>query len=266
MRKGIVTFFGYAYDKNQIFQDIKDAGFDSVMASTDSRFFWETGDLDFQTKKMKELHLDTDSLHSTYVTASLPYMWQKGFKGYRILCGLKKDVKKAKKYGFKYLVVHTEGQISDIGLARFCSLVKFAQKNNVIIAIENLISNREILAYLFENIKSDYLKFCFDSGHENCFAGNMGVLEQFAHKLCCLHLHSNDGTSDMHTLNKYGNVDWDRIARILASIPNCDEIVLDYELIMHYKREENTPQGVLSECYKQACELENMIQKYKKQG
>ncbi len=263
MKKGISNFFGYEYDYNQIYKDIKNAGFDCIMSSSDKNFFYQTGNMKFQAKAMKELSLLPDSLHSTYKTDDLPYFFKSGLKGYKMLCSLKRDVKIAQKYGYKFLVVHLEGELSTIGVNRVEKLVEFGEKHNVIIAIENLIANRNILAYLFEHIKSDYLRFCFDAGHENCFAGQMGVLEQFADKLVCLHLHSNDGASDMHTLNKYGTVNWNRIARVLASLKNCDDIVLNYELIMRYRTKKDTAQSVLKECFAQACELEEMIKKYK---
>ena len=263
MRKGIVTFFGYEYDKNQVFEDIKNAGFDSFMTSSDSRFFYQSGDLNFQTKKAQSLGLHKDSLHSTYKTSNLPYFWQKGFRGYKILQGLKKDVKTASKFGFKFLVVHLEGEYSLIGEKRIAKLLEFAKKHNVVIAIENLTKNRDILDRLFKTFDTPNLMFCFDAGHENCFPLQMGVLEQFASRLVCLHLHSNDGTSDMHTLNKYGNVNWERIAKVLAGLKNCDEIVLDYELIMRYRQDDDTAESVLKECYKQACDLEQMIIQFK---
>ena len=264
MKKGIVTFFGFEYDKNKMFEDIKNAGFDSYMTSSDKRFFFQSGNLKFQTNKTQELGLYKDSLHSTYKTENLPFFWKKGIKGHCILKGLIKDVKLARKYGFKYLVVHLEGEISDVGIRRMEKLLKVAYRYGIVIAIENLVHNREILDKLFTTFDSPYLMFCFDAGHENCFEGQMGVLEQFAHRLVCLHLHSNDGTRDMHTLNKYGNVNWERIAKVLAGLKNCDELVLDYELIMRYRTESDTAQSVLKECYNQACELEKMIEKYKK--
>ena len=63
----------------------------------------------------------------------------------------------------------------------------------------------------------------------------------------------------MHTLNKYGNIDWDKLASKLAK---CNEVNLDYEMIL-YTRENETPIDVLNECIKQANELEKKILKYR---
>ena len=43
MKKGISNFFGYEYDYNQIYKDIKNAGFDCIMSSSDKNFFYQTG-------------------------------------------------------------------------------------------------------------------------------------------------------------------------------------------------------------------------------
>lgn len=66
----------------------------------------------------------------------------------------------------------------------------------------------------------------------------------------------------MHTLNKYGNVDWDKFARKLALLRN--DINLDYEIMMRYRQNE-TPEDVLAEVIAQATQLEKLIEKYKKQ-
>ena len=66
---------------------------------------------------------------------------------------------------------------------------------------------------------------------------------------------------DMHTLNKYGNINWEEVAKRLATIKR--PINLDYEVLMCYRKNE-TPQEVLKEVYKQACKLEKLIESNKK--
>ena len=63
----------------------------------------------------------------------------------------------------------------------------------------------------------------------------------------------------MHTLNKYGCINWDKIAQKLAK---ANEVNLDYELLMNYRQNE-TMKEVLRETFKEAQELEEMIKKYK---
>ena len=69
------------------------------------------------------------------------------------------------------------------------------------------------------------------------------------------------GKNDDHTLNRYGTIDWDKIAKQLAEISFNGS--LDYETLMAVRNDE-TDIKVAREVYKQACEFENMIEKYKK--
>ena len=59
---------------------------------------------------------------------------------------------------------------------------------------------------------------------------------------------------DQHTLNKYGNLDWENLAKVLAKAKQ--DISLDYEIL---NKLENNAEEVLSTVYNQACELENLI-------
>ena len=57
-----------------------------------------------------------------------------------------------------------------------------------------------------------------------CDNGTLVLYEKY-------HLHKreyNNGKKDEHTLNKYGNIDWDLLAKKLS---NCNEVNLDYELL-----------------------------------
>ena len=231
------------------------------MTCTDTRFDWQNGTLEEQCAMFDKLGIKRDSLHSTYTTGTLPLFWQEGQAGEDILNGLIDDVKLCAKYNFKCLVVHLIGDITQVGFERFKKLISIAEQNNVVLAIENLDVNIELLEFLFNNISSPSLRFCFDSGHEHCFNYD-GTLEKFGKYLVCLHLHDNAGIEDDHTLNKYGTIDWDNMAKRLASIPHIEDVVLNYELLMNYKSEDDNSETVLKECYKQACDLEKAINKY----
>ena len=79
----------------------------------------------------------------------------------------------------------------------------------------------------------------------------------YGDKLACVHLHDNKGLKDDHTLNKYGNIDWDIVAQKIAK--NNPNICLDYEILMHYRTSKDNAYNVLQETIKQAKELEEKI-------
>ena len=128
------------------------------------------------------------------------------------------------------------------------------------LAVENINYQKPFID-IFDNIDHLYLKFCYDSGHNNCFDPDFDYLEKYGDKLICLHLHDNNGIQDQHTLNKFGTIDWNKIAKKLAKL-NLDNISLDYEILM-YGGIKVSEDECLKETFKQAVELEYLVNKYK---
>lgn len=282
MNKGICFHFGYVYENLDIerqVKDLKNAGFDCVIDTADPTFKHENGANKKRFKLFNKYGLKLSSLHMRYNKDELPYFWQQCKIGNKLERNLIKDVKIAHKYGFTCVVVHIRGEWSEVGANRLKNILKYCEQLNVPLAIENLNGNSKLLDKVFKTIKSDYLKFCYDAGHNNAFDPEVDYLTKYKNKLITLHLHDNLGKDvpvekykkigyeklnpDMHTLNKYGNIDWEQIAFKLSKIKQ--PINLDYEVMMCYRKNE-TAQEVLREVYKQACKLEKLIEGYKKES
>ena len=210
-----------------------------------------------------------------YKKDSLEHFWIDDKIGDMLEKNLKKDIKIAKKFGFKCVVVHLCGVPNKIGYDRLNRILKLCKKCDVPIAIEN-INDANCLDEVLNKISNPYLKFCYDSGHNHAFNGDQDYLLRYKNRLAALHLHDNLGPKqkksqikgftikkeslDMHTLNKYGTIDWCETAKQLAQVEG--PINLDYELLMCYHKGE-TAKEVLKEAYAQACELEAMINKHR---
>ena len=287
MNKGICFYFGYVYeDLDKQVRDIKQAGFDCVMTNPDPAMNKENGTIRKQVKLFKKYGIKLSSLHSRYKRVELPHFFKDDKIGKKLERNLIKDVKIAHKFGFTCVVVHMKGEFSQIGLDRIKRVLKVCEKLNVPLALENLSNNGKVLEQIFKNVQSDYLKFCWDVGHNNAFTPDIDFASIYKDKLIALHLHDNLGAyvddetykelgykniypegegrtynPDMHTLNKYGNINWKEVAKRLAKVEN--ELNLDYEVMMIYRKDE-TPEEVLNEVYKQACELEKLIKNAKK--
>lgn len=264
MDKGICLFFGYKSPLKERLQKIKSAGFTSIITSADKRFNQQNGTLNKQVKEIKKAGLKLSSLHASYDRYLLHNFFKKNKIGDKIERGLKKEIKLAKKYGFTCLVVHLEGEPTDIGLNRFNRIFKVCEKYNIPLAIENLCSdeNKKILPYLFTNLNSSYLKFCFDSGHNNARHKDINYLEKYKDSVIALHLHDNDGNTDQHTLNQFGTRNWKKTAEDLAKCKNITS--LDYEILMHVTNSPLSEDETLNICYQNALKLEKMIEDYKK--
>jgi len=258
MNKGISFYFGYDINYKERAKMIKEAGFDCVIANADKRFNNQNGPFRKQIKMFKKVGLKLSSLHMRYSDPELKYFFENHKIGDKLEKNIIKDLKVAKKYGFTCVVVHLKEELTQVGIDRLKRILKVCEKLDVPLAIEN-IDYQALFVELFETIDNKYLRFCYDSGHNNFFDSYFDYLEKYKEKLICLHLHDNDGTDDQHTLNRFGSIDWDEIAKKLAK---CNDVNLDYELLMCVKGGKNSKEA-LDECYKQACELENLILKYR---
>lgn len=258
MNKGISFYFGYKIEPKKRVKMIKDAGFDCVITSADKRFNKQNGTIRKQVKLFKKVGLKLSSLHATYKDNELHNFFLDNKIGDKIEKGIINDLKIAKKYGFNCVVVHLKEEISEIGINRIKRILNVCEELDVPLAIEN-IDYQYLFVELFNSIEHKYMRFCYDSGHNNFFDKEFDYFSKYGDKLICLHLHDNDGTDDLHTLNRYGTIEWEDIARGLSK---CNEVNLDYELIMRVKGKFDA-KGALDECYKQACELEEAILKFK---
>ena len=95
--------------------------------------------------------------------------------------------------GAPILVVHLSSgvkapQISDIGRARFETLVEHAAAKGVTIAFENqrFLFN---IAWAFHYFRdASNVGFCWDVGHQACATPNIEFMKLFGDKLVCTHL------------------------------------------------------------------------------
>ena len=263
MKIGISYYHGINNNLEKRAILIKDAGISTIMTSDDKRFRSQNGSLRKQVRLLKKYQLELSSLHMRYNSKELPDFWKDTKLGYKLFKNLKKDIKFASKYGFTCVVVHVEGEYSNIGEKRIKKLLDLCEKLKVYLAIENT-NNLPLFEKIFTNIEHDYLKFCYDSGHNNVYNKEYDYFDKYGDKLVALHLHSNDGSSDQHTLNEYGNVDWDKIAKGLAKCTN--DISLDYEVLFADKKalDKYSEEEILKIVKQQGDDLSQLIDKYKK--
>jgi len=194
-----------------------------------------------------------------YQAKELSHFWEKGKRGEVLVKNLKKDIKLANKHGFSCLVVHLKGRYTQIGEQRLLKVLNICEKYNVNLAVENL-DNEKLFVKIFEKLNHPNLKFCYDLGHHNLWMKNIDLLEVYGNKLVALHLHSNMGKCDTHSLKKFGNINWDTLAQKLAKLP---DIPLDFELLMKDKPKNMTVEQVLKDCFKDAKYLKEKINYYR---
>ncbi len=127
--------------------------------------------------------------------------------------------------GGKYIVVHpinmaydySRQQERDFNMAMYKKLIPAARKYGLVVCLENLFLERN--GHLMEGIGSDFNEaaamvdelnaiageevfgFCFDVGHANILGKNLyQAVLTMGQRLKILHIHDNDGISDLHTM------------------------------------------------------------------
>ena len=227
MRKyTIVDYFGYNLLPRERMKSIKLAGFDGVVLLWADYF--DDDYKDFPRYAEKE-GLFVENTHAPYKYANS--IWEDGVVGDAYTSHIMKCVEDCFYYNIPTLVVHPINGVtplpqSTIGIERFQRIVEHAEKFNINIAVENQ-GNPEYIDYVFQNIKSDKLRFCFDSGHEKVYSPQLDLLDLYGDKLAALHLHDNDGSDDTHALPFTGLVDWAKISKKLKTIHYRGAIALE---------------------------------------
>ncbi len=198
-------------DLNEYLGTVKALGFDNTFSTT---------------RPIETMYAFADAVAKagmTYETVHAPFknindIWHDGEAGDVALALIASGVDAASEVGAPVSVIHLSSGTSnlpptDIGRARFTKLIEYAASKNITLAFENTRKLANI-AWIFEEFAdADNVRYCFDSGHESCFAPGREYLPIFGHKLICTHLHDNDGTADEHLLPFDRSSDFARVTR-----------------------------------------------------
>lgn len=127
--------------------------------------------------------------------------------------------------GGRYLVVHpvtlayeySKKEEYDFNMEMYQGLIPAAKRYGIVICLENMFMDQN--AHLTEGVCSDFVEaaawidelngiageelfgFCFDIGHANILGKNLyQSVVALGDRLKILHVHDNDGVSDLHTM------------------------------------------------------------------
>jgi len=105
----------------------------------------------------------------------------------------------------------------------FDEIAEDCLRTGVRIAVENLNGapierSLEMFGKLFERHSADTVGLCYDCGHaELSEPGQFRILENHGDRLIATHLHDNRSVRDDHLLPGDGNIDFDRLIRLIAA-------------------------------------------------
>ena len=216
---GVDAFHGLAY--------IKNAGFDSFFTG------YKNDELvALIAEEGAKLGLDYETIHAPF--KGINNIWFDGEEGDEVLKTLTTCLESCANHGIPTMIVHLSSgnnapAINDIGHARFDSLVDLAVKKNVTVAFENQrkLANLAFVMELYKDIEQ--VGFCWDNGHEACFALGKEFMPFFGERLVALHIHDNlrKYNEDMHLLPFDGILDFHRFGEHIRNSGYTGTLMLE---------------------------------------
>ena len=231
MRKiGINIRPNITYGVDPFFDCIANTGFDN---------FFTYGNLpDFIShlaKKADEKGMCYEALHAPM--DGINDLWLPGDNGEHTVALLEQSVDLADQNGIKKIIMHVSSKencphVTDIGLLRFDRIVNYAANKNIVIAIENQRKLGNIATILEIYGKDSNVAFCWDVGHEKCFAYGREYMPLFGDKCVLTHIHDNgcQYNVDEHLLPFDGSIDFRRTAEILHNSDYKGTLMLEIDL------------------------------------
>ncbi len=157
----------------------------------------------------------------------------------RIVDEIKRAIEVAESIPFKYLIQHIghgpeeyDERKVDTAFNSLDELSLFARQRGVQILLENIPNEMSTATRLRQFLDATHLDlyFVFDTGHAHIGAGVEHEFEIMQDRVRSLHIHDNDGASDLHLFpfsDKGGTIDWERAMHLIRAHPNQYPLLLE---------------------------------------
>lgn len=266
MRKYINFNYNFNSDYGTRVERIVRSGFDGVFLYSENDPIKSidvvlSSGLEIETLHLPYRKFDHGALiDSRYVNV----LWRGGYEAEMYVDELCEQVEFAGRYKIRTVVMHITGgdsppPISDGGIRCIEKVLNLCEKKGIVLCLENL-RRLDYLNYIFESLKSNNLKLCFDSGHANAMTHNLDKFPWdtvYGDKLYCLHLNDNFGNHDSHLIPLMGNIAWESLINKLFSLnPNLN---LTLEVRANQEQLMRSEGMFLKECMDGLNSIENFI-------
>ncbi|MFP6584984.1 MAG: sugar phosphate isomerase/epimerase [Candidatus Hydrogenedentota bacterium] len=219
-RSGMYAAFGFHVPFEERLAKIAEIGFEATS------MWWEHKNERIRKLKylapamIKGVGLDLESIHVPYSDCN--HLWSDDDVARDASLNQHLEwIDDCNRHEVRIMVMHvTLGKqppaVNQIGIASYETLVRHAEEQGVVVAIENTRVNDHIDA-LFNQIDSSSLGFCYDISHDVLYSNDPGkLLRDHGARLASTHLADTDGKLDRHWLPGAGSIDY---ADILQSFP-----------------------------------------------
>lgn len=188
----------------------------------------------FVNRKCLEYGLIYETLHAPF--DGINRLWDKE-EGKALIDTLCHSVDIASDNGIGIVITHLSSKencppVTDAGLLHFDRLVNYAAKKNIRIAVENQRKLGNIATILELYGKETNVGFCWDVGHEKCFAHGREYMLLFGDRCIATHIHDNNMVynCDEHLIPYDGQIDFRRTAELLSKYDYKGSLMLEIDL------------------------------------
>lgn len=215
--------------------------------------------------KGNSLGLTCESIHAPF--KGINQMWLAGLDYLEIMNSMKQSIDNAAATNVPVVVAHVSSgwnspEITDLGLSRFDELVLYATQKKVTLAFENLRKVGNLAYFADRYAKMDYVRFCYDFGHEHCYTKTVRWMDIFKSKMVATHIHDNFGRGDeavgnpdLHLLPFDGNLDYAKVMQLLDQYGFSGALILEVDNSRH---PDMTPEAFLATCYERLKKISEM--------
>jgi sugar phosphate isomerase/epimerase len=160
------------------------------------------------------------------IVATLPQKMQKSIGAAALLGAKNWVVHPLMPFGIEDIGTGNEQATWDINVEFMQQLLTTAKEYDVTICLENmpmpkfsLGSVSDVLRFV-KRINDRHFKICLDTGHVAVFPGGSpaDALRKLGSEVRVLHIHDNDGKSDLHKIPFEGIIDWVDFAKALYEV------------------------------------------------
>lgn len=238
---------------------IRDAGFDCMFTGyRNDEYCGKIADA------IDRASMSYDAVHAPF--KGINNIWLPGEDGDIMLRSLTDCVDSCAHYGVPVMVVHLSSGddapcVNDIGHERFDRLVDHAGEAGVVVAFENQRKLANI-AFAFEVYdRLPQVGFCWDNGHEACFADGREFMPLFGKKLRALHVHDNMKVhnQDLHLLPFDGQIDFSRFVAHIRESGYAGTLMLEVLPKNSNRYDELTPEQYYEKAYAAAVRLRKLV-------
>ena len=184
------------------------------------------------TRSAQALGLVHESVHAAF--NGINQIWLPGDEGEFQTTRLIETVDACADGGVSIVVCHLSSGnkapgVTDLGASRFDRVVERAGEKGIKIAFENQrkLANMAFVMERYQDLPQ--VGFCWDMGHEFCFAGGMDFLTLFGKRTLCTHLHDNDALpdGDLHRIPFDASLDIPQRMRTLKATGYTGTLMLE---------------------------------------